>query len=94
MPGRLLLCLLALALLLPAAAPAAPVVGISEPNPTMFEDQSYLALRATTTRLLIAYDAVPAAERGDPELERRGRSAGCTTTQTSTASARPGPSSS
>jgi hypothetical protein len=71
MPGRLILCLLSAALLLPAAASAAPVVGISESNPTMFEDKSFLALRATTTRLLTAYDVVPAAARGDAELERR-----------------------
>lgn len=62
---------LLLGLAAPAPAPAAPIVGISESNPSMFEDPSFKVTRATTSRLLIAYDTVEASARGDEELEGR-----------------------
>ena len=71
---RTLLTLLLAATLsaaVPAVAPAAPVVGISEANPTVFTDPNFLAMRVTTTRLLIAYDTVAADARGDTELSGR-----------------------
>ena len=71
---RALLALAVLAAaLLGASAPAgaAPVVGISDSNPLMFSDPSFEATRISTTRLMIAYDTVAAASRGDSELGGR-----------------------
>ncbi|HEX8103076.1 MAG TPA: hypothetical protein VF533_10705 [Solirubrobacteraceae bacterium] len=68
----LLAVLAALAAAAPAAvAGAAPVVGISDSNPIMFDDPSFAATRISTTRLMIAYDTVEAATRGDTELDGR-----------------------
>ena len=67
----LLLAVLAAALIPATAASAAPIIGISESNPMMFEDPSFKAMRISTTRLLIPYDVVPASARGDLELTGR-----------------------
>jgi len=65
-----LLMLLAVAFA-PAAASAAPLVGISENNAPMFADRNFTALDVKTTRLVVAYDVVLAAARGDNELADR-----------------------
>src|SRR5205085_1127450 len=68
----LVAALVALALGLPAgAAAAAPVLGISESNAAMFTDPPFGELGIRTTRLLIAYDTIAAARRGDIELPER-----------------------
>jgi hypothetical protein len=64
------LTLLAVALV-PATAPAAPLVGISENNAPMFADPNFTRLDVSTTRLVVAYNTVAAAARGDTELNDR-----------------------
>ena len=69
-PRHLLLTVL-LALWLPGTASAAALVGISENNQQMFTDPNFQALKVKTTRLVMAYDAVSAATKGDNELTDR-----------------------
>jgi hypothetical protein len=66
----LLLSLVVLAAL-PAAASAAAQVGISENNPQMFSDPNFQALGVSSTRLVVAYNAVPAQLDGDDEISTR-----------------------
>jgi hypothetical protein len=55
----------------PASAPAALKVGLSENNPQMFADPNYQALGAKITRIVVAYDTMSAASRGDNEISSR-----------------------
>ena len=66
----LVLALLALAVA-PASASAAVKVGLSENNPQVFADPNYQALGAKITRIVVAYDAMSAAARGDNEISSR-----------------------
>ena len=59
------------AMLAAQPASAAPVIGISEASPPVFSDPHFRALNVPTTRLLVAYDTVAAARRGDDELRDR-----------------------
>jgi hypothetical protein len=65
-----LIALLTLAAV-PAAASGAAKVGMSENNPQVFADPNYQALGASITRIVVAYDTVTAAARGDNELSSR-----------------------
>lgn len=68
MRSRLVLlsaCLLALAI--PAKASAAPIVGISENQPTMFADPLFTSLGAKHARIVVAWDVV---SRGGFDLTR------------------------
>jgi hypothetical protein len=53
---RRLLRLAVLALALPAAASAAPLVGIAENNPQVFADPLFEALHVRTTRLVVSWN--------------------------------------
>jgi hypothetical protein len=55
----------------PATASAAALVGISENNSQLFTDPNFQALGVKTTRLVMAYDAVSAAAKGDNEFRDR-----------------------
>jgi len=68
---KLLLLLVALVAVLPAGASAAFKVGISENNPPMFDDPNFKALDVKQTRLVMAYNAVTKANKGDDELTSR-----------------------
>jgi hypothetical protein len=71
-PRLIALLTLLAALVVPAAsASAAPLVGISENNAPMFADPNFQALGVKTTRLVVSYDAVTAATRGDDEWTGR-----------------------
>lgn len=63
----LLLAGLLLALLLPSAASAAPIVGISENGPSLFADPLFQQLEAKHVRVVVSYDVMT---RGDDELPR------------------------
>jgi hypothetical protein len=65
-----LLSLVALAAV-PAGASAAAQVGISENNPPMFSDPNFQALGVKHTRLVVAYNSVPAQLGGDDEISSR-----------------------
>jgi hypothetical protein len=65
-----LLSLVALAAA-PAGASAAAQIGISENNPPMFSDPNFQALGVKSTRLVVAYNAVPAQFTGDDEIHQR-----------------------
>lgn len=68
---KLLLAVALLVLALPATASAALKVGMSENNPQMFADPNYLALDAEITRIVVAYDAMSQAAKGDNEISSR-----------------------
>jgi hypothetical protein len=70
---KYLVVLLSLAALaaMPAGAAAAAQVGISENNPPMFSDPNFQALGVKSTRLVVAYNAVPAQLGGDDEISSR-----------------------
>jgi hypothetical protein len=68
---KLLFVLALLCLAAPASASAAVKVGMSENNPQMFADPNYQALGAKITRIVVAYDAMEAAARGDNEISTR-----------------------
>jgi hypothetical protein len=74
MRSKFLVCLLSLIAVmavLPALAPAAVQVGISENNEEMFADPNFQALGVSSTRLVVSYNAVGAAFTGDDELSSR-----------------------
>lgn len=60
-----------LAVALPATASAKPVVGISDNRPTMFGDPLFEQLGAKKVRLVVSYNAMGAAKRGDNEISDR-----------------------
>jgi hypothetical protein len=66
----LILVLLAGCLALPATASAKLTVGISENNWQLFADPNFQRLGAKTTRLVVSYNVMSAAERGDDEINR------------------------
>jgi hypothetical protein len=66
----LILVLLAGCLVLPATASAKLTVGISENNWQMFSDPNYQKLGVKTTRLVVSYNVMSAAQRGDDEIHR------------------------
>jgi hypothetical protein len=67
-----ILTLLSALLAVPVAtSSAAPLVGISENNPQVFADPHFENLLVTTTRLVVAYNTVDAAAKGDNELRDR-----------------------
>ncbi len=68
---KLLPVLALLVLALPATASAALKVGMSENNPQMFIDPNYLELDAKITRIVVAYDAISEAAKGDNEISAR-----------------------
>lgn len=68
---KLLPVLALLVLALPATASAAVKVGMSENNPQMFIDPNYLALDAKITRIVVSYDAMSEAAKGDNEISSR-----------------------
>lgn len=68
---KLVLTLALLAAIAPATASAAFKVGISENNPPMFDDPNFQALGVKQTRLVMAYNAVTQAQKGDNELTSR-----------------------
>ena len=68
---KLFLVLALLALAAPATASAALKVGMSENNPQMFADPNYLELGAKITRIVVAYDAMEEAAKGDNEISTR-----------------------
>lgn len=68
---KLLFVLAVAALAVPASASAAFKVGLSENNPQMFADPNYQALGAKITRIVVAYNAMEAAARGDNEISSR-----------------------
>jgi hypothetical protein len=73
LPTRLTILLLSLAALAaaPAAASAAAQVGISENNAPMFADPNFQALHVKSTRLVVAYNAITQAAKGDDEIRSR-----------------------
>jgi len=68
--SALLLSLAALAAV-PASAPAAVQVGISENNAPMFSDPNFQALGVKTTRLVTAFNSISAQFAGDDEISSR-----------------------
>jgi hypothetical protein len=66
-----LFALIVLAAALPAAASAKVKVGISENNQQMFADPNFKALNVKYTRLVMAYNVIEAAGKGDNELSDR-----------------------
>lgn len=68
---KLFLVLALLVLAVPASASAALKVGMSENNPQMFADPNYQALGAKITRIVVAYDAMSEAAKGDNEISSR-----------------------
>jgi hypothetical protein len=68
---KLLFAFALLGLALPATASAALTVGLSENNPQMFADPNYQALGAKITRIVVAYDAMEEAAKGDDEITNR-----------------------
>ena len=69
----LLLILPALMLAAPASAPAALKVGLSENNPEMFGNPLFTSLGVKQTRVVVSYNVIEAAARGDDELTRVSR---------------------
>jgi len=64
----LLLCALVSALAAPVAASAKPSVGISDNHPAMLADPLFEELGAKRVRLVVSYNAIGAAARGDNEI--------------------------
>ena len=64
------LLLTAFAVIAPPAG-AAVQVGVSENNAPMFSDPNFQALGVKTTRLVVAYNAMSAAVKGDNEISSR-----------------------
>ena len=59
------------AVLAPATASAKPTIGISDNRYTMFSDPLFSDLGVSDSRLIVSYNAVSAARRGDTELSER-----------------------
>jgi hypothetical protein len=69
---RFRLPILALLSLLAGAAPASALtVGISDNRPTIFADPLFAQLEAKHVRVVVSYDAMGAAEKGDNEISDR-----------------------
>jgi hypothetical protein len=68
---KIVLSLALLALIAPAGASAAFKVAISENNPPMFDDPNFKALGVKQVRLVMSYNAVTQASKGDNELTSR-----------------------
>lgn len=64
------LALVALLLAVPASASGALRVGISENNPEMFSDPLFTPLGVKQTRVVVSFDVMSAAARGDDEINR------------------------
>jgi hypothetical protein len=62
------LACLTLVAAVPAAASAKPLVGISDNNPAMFADPLFTGLNTKQVRLVVSYNVVAAAQKGDNEL--------------------------